>query len=243
MKFLILLPYYHRPKIVLNALESIIKLKYDNFEVAFIDDSGNTNFHTQLYEYLPENLHTRVRYIPILEDGEQKNIKGGSCHGYYMNQEILRSDADVSIILCDDDALVEDYLNNLNTFYTLCTEINYAYSYVKYYDPEKEHYSKGTAIPRYSHHGSTYSLNMHILPINPYCNVDASQVTFRNKTFKEDGIRFPDRQTRGLDAALFSQLYGRYGNCVPTLFFGEYKGAFPGQLGNRRSEFDIDAKD
>ena len=40
-KFLIILAYYERPKIVLNALNSILNSSYENFEVAFIDDGSN----------------------------------------------------------------------------------------------------------------------------------------------------------------------------------------------------------
>ena len=39
-KFLIVLAYYERPKIVLNALNSIMELNYENFEVRFIDDGS-----------------------------------------------------------------------------------------------------------------------------------------------------------------------------------------------------------
>ena len=41
LKFLILLFYYNRPKMVLNALNSINKLSYKNFEIAFIDDGSD----------------------------------------------------------------------------------------------------------------------------------------------------------------------------------------------------------
>ena len=39
-KFIIILAYYNRPKLVLHALESIKNLDYDNYEVHFIDDGS-----------------------------------------------------------------------------------------------------------------------------------------------------------------------------------------------------------
>ncbi len=38
LKFELIIAYYKRPKIVLNALESIIKSTYDNWHLTFIDD-------------------------------------------------------------------------------------------------------------------------------------------------------------------------------------------------------------
>ena len=42
LKFLIIFFYYNRPDMVRNALNSINKLTYKNFEIAFIDDGSET---------------------------------------------------------------------------------------------------------------------------------------------------------------------------------------------------------
>ena len=44
LKFELIIAYYKRPKIVLNALESIIKSTYDNWHLTFVDDSGDDSF-------------------------------------------------------------------------------------------------------------------------------------------------------------------------------------------------------
>jgi len=51
LKFLIVLVYYKRPKIVLNALESIKNLSYENWQLDFIDDSGDDAFRETLFNF------------------------------------------------------------------------------------------------------------------------------------------------------------------------------------------------
>jgi glycosyltransferase involved in cell wall biosynthesis len=242
MKFLILLAYYRRPQMVLNALESIKELQNDNFELVFIDDSGDNNFETTFNEFFPPEILKKSSYYAIMQDDVLKVNQHGSVHGYVMNQSIKESDADILIVLCDDDALIPTYLDDLDKFYTENPNINYAYSYVLYFDPSKQHYKEATIQPSYSHHGSTYTLNMHSAPIDPFCNLDSSQVTFRTKCFKEDNIWYPYPQTRGLDAAIYKQFYKSYGPCYPTGVFGQFKGAFGDQLGNRSYDFSLNIK-
>jgi glycosyltransferase involved in cell wall biosynthesis len=240
-----MLAYYKRPKIVLNALESIIKLDYprSKFDFIFIDDSGDSDFQDTLDKYMEQDPNISYGYWPINQDDDLKQKQGGSTHGYMMNHAIsLFGEDDIAIVLCDDDALFPDYLTNLSKFYTDNPEVMYAYSYVKYFDPSTQHYSEASEHPKYFHHGSTYTLNQPNVPIDPLCKVDASQVTWRTKCFTKDGVLFPYPQTRGLDAALFRQLTAKYGPCYPTFFFGQYKGAFPDQMGNRGNDYQIHNK-
>ena len=51
--------------------------------------------------------------------------------------------------------------------------------------------------------------------------------------FKEGNLWYPSPQTRGLDASIFTQIFQEYGYCYPTFIYGQYKGAFSDQLGNR----------
>lgn len=232
LNFLIILAYYQRPQIVLNALESIKNLTYKNWNLDFIDDSGDTNFQSTLFEYGLDN--SKVNYIPIGDSNEQKNLQGGSRHGQFINQSIQNSNSDIVIILCDDDALINGSFEYLNEYYQLNPEVNWAYSKVLFYDPSKEHYSKATKECSYSHPGSSYEiLNTWNKPLNPYCKVDSSQVSFRTKVFKESHIKFPSPQTRNLDASVFKRVFNHYGYCYPTFTYGQYKAAFDDCMGNR----------
>jgi glycosyltransferase involved in cell wall biosynthesis len=242
LKFLIILIYYKRPTIVLNALESIKNLSYNNWQLDFIDDSGNEEFKETLLNYGLDN--SKVNYISINDSESNKISQGGSRHGAFMNNSIHNSDSDIIIVLCDDDALVNGYFEYLNEYYQLNPEVNWAYSKVLFFDPTKEHYTNSTSYPRYNHAGSTYhNLNKYENPINPHCKVDSSQVSFRTKVLKEGKIYYPSPQTRNLDAHIFEEICSKFGYCYPTFTYGQYKGAFKDQLGNRwvdiQNEFKI----
>lgn len=241
-KILILLFYYNRPKMVLNALQSINELNYNNFEVIFIDDSGDDSFKNEFYRYIRSELIFNVDYRAVMQTDEYKRQNGGSTFGKFANDAIKQSDAEIAIMLCDDDALFPNYLKDLNYYYRINPQINYAYSYVKYYDPSTQHFKEASEIPVYFHSGSTYTLNLHNTPIEPICKIDASQVSWKTRCNKEGNIWFPYPHTRGLDAALFTQMYKKYGPCYPLGEFGQYKGAFPDQLGNRGDNFTITLK-
>jgi glycosyltransferase involved in cell wall biosynthesis len=233
LKFLIVLVYYKRPTIVLNALESIKNLSYNNWQLDFIDDSGDEKFKETLLNYGLDN--SKINYIPINDSESDKVSQGGSRHGAFMNNSIKKSDSDVIVILCDDDAIVNGYLEYLNDYYQLNPEVNWAYSNVYFYDPTKEFYSNSQNKIQsiYTHPGSTYTLNQYTDPLNPLGKIDGSQITFRSKIFKEGNLWYPSPQTRGLDAFIFTQIFQEYGYCYPTFIYGQYKGAFSDQLGNR----------
>jgi len=231
MKFLILLAYYKRPILVLNALTSIKKSTYDNWHLAFIDDSGDECFKEKLFSFGLNN--SKITYYPIGESEEHKVKQGGSTHGKYINKAIQEIDSDVAIFLCDDDALTHNYLWKLNKYFVANLDVNYCYSKVLFYNPNKESYVNSKTTTYYRHPGSTYNIN-HNVPLNPFCRLDASQVAWRTKCNKEYNIWFPYPKTKNLDAALFIQLYEKFGNCQPTGFYGQCKGAFEDHLGNRK---------
>ncbi len=233
LKFLIVLVYYKRPKMVLNALESIKNLSYGNWQLDFIDDSGDEEFRETLFNFGLDN--NKINYIPINDSNDTKIQQGGSRHGEFMNSSIKNSDSDIIVILCDDDAIVNGYFEYLNEYYQLNPEVNWAYSKVYFYDPTKESYINGKTEDQltYYHPGSTYTLNRYSDPLIPMGKIDGSQITFRSKVFKEGNLWYPSPQTRGLDAAIFEQIIQKYGYCYPTFTYGQYKGAFADQLGNR----------
>lgn len=240
-KILIVLAYYKRPKMVLNALNSIKDTKYSNWQLDFIDDSGDESFGETLLDFGFDN--SKVNYIPILDTEEIKTSIGGSRHGHFMNESIKNSDAEIVIILCDDDALHPDYLGNLNQYYEKNKTILWSYGYVKYYNPSIESYTE--SIDSYGSRelrGSVDDLNRHTSALNPYCQCDASQVSFRRKCFVENDVWFPSPQTRNLDASIFRDMFRKIGWCYPNKFYTQCKGAFPDQLGNRSKDFDLTTK-
>ena len=232
LKFLIVLAYYKRPIIVRNALESLKQANYDNWELDFIDDSGDDAFKESLFGFGLDN--SKVKYLPILDSVEQKNLQGGSRHGEYINNSIRNSDADVVIVLCDDDAILPNYFQDLNTFYNANPNVGWAYSKVKYYIPSIETYQQAEDnLQRVQQYGSIVDVNRHTTPINPDCACDASQVTFRRSSFVDKEIWFPYPQTRNLDSAIYNKMYQAWGPCYPTGIYGQCKGVFPDQLGCR----------
>lgn len=242
-KFLILLFYYDRPKIVQNALHSLNELDYTNFEVAFIDDGSHNPGKPVAEEILSNDVLKRVTFYNTNDSIEQKIAQGGSMFGKLANYAIKQSDADYSIMLCDDDAIVSNYLCYLNEYFQLNKFVTYCFSNVYFFDPSIETYKDFKKEPSYNHPGSTYTLNHYNEPINPVNKVDASQVCWKTSCNKEGNIWFPFPLTRGLDAALYQQLFDVYGHCYPTFTYGQYKGAFADQLGNRwvdkQDEFKI----
>lgn len=232
-KFLILLFYYNRPNIVKNALNSLNALNYTNFEIAFIDDGSEIPGKSIAEEILSDDILRNVTFYNTNDSVQQKIKQGGSVFGKLANEAIKNSDAEYAIMLCDDDAVVSDYLLYLNEYFQLNDFIAYCFSKVYFFNPSKETYKEFKEYSTYMHPGSTYSLNHYTEPINPVGKVDASQICWKTSCNKDGDIWFPYPLTRGLDAALYQQLFDKYGYCYPTFTYGQYKGAFADQLGNR----------
>lgn len=232
-KILILLFYYNRPEIVKNALKSINKSSYKNFTIAFIDDGSPNPGKPIVEQTLDPELLSKVTFYNTNHTIEDKIAQGGSIFGKLANEAIENTQCDLSIMLCDDDALTPGYLEYLNSYFNLNPEVNHCYSKVLFFDPTKEDYTKSKDSTTFSHPGTTYNLNHYTTPINPYCKVDSSQVAWKVKCNKEQNIWFPFPQTRNLDAALYKELYNKCGPSYPTHFYGQCKGSFKDQLGNR----------
>lgn len=231
MKILILLLYYKRPKIVLNALNSIKHSKYENWELCFIDDSGDEEFKETLFNFgLPKQ---KVKYIPIFDSVEKKVEMGGVRIGKFMNQCIMESNADVAIMLCDDDALLNTYMENLDNFFTNQPNINYCYSHVLFFNPETQQYTNATKNPPDQNLPSDYSINQYEYPINPTAKLDASQVAWRTKCNKEGNVWFDELRLMNHDEDFYYKLHEKFGVCYYSGFVGQYKGVFAKQLGNR----------
>jgi glycosyltransferase involved in cell wall biosynthesis len=233
LKFLILLFYYDRPEMVKNALRSINKSTYTNFTIAFIDDGSTTPGKPIVEETLSPDLLSKVIFYNTNHSIADKIKQGGSIFGKLANEALQTTKCDIALMLCDDDALTPGYLEYLNEYFKLNSEVNHCYSKVLFYNPTKEDYTQSKETINFNHSGTTYNLNHYDTPINPYCKVDSSQVAWRVKCNLENNIWFPYPQTRNLDASLYKQLYEKCGECYPTFTFGQCKGAFEDQLGNR----------
>lgn len=232
LKFELIIAYYKRPLIVKNALDSILNLKYDNWHLTFIDDSGNTDFKETFLNYgFEEN---KIKYIPILMSDSDKITQGGSIFGKFINEAIKTSDSDVIILICDDDALNSNYLNVLNEYYQKNDEINWCYSHVKLYNPEVENYLEADKKPTdYDWSLNFSNLNAHTEPIFPFCNLDSSQVTFKRTALVENNIWYAYPLTKNLDADIFNKMSIKFGKCSFCGCYGQYKGWFNNQLGVR----------
>lgn len=229
MKILILLFYYDRPEMVKNALKSIENSSYKNFTIAFIDDGSPNPGKPIVEEILSSENLKKVVFYNTNQSSEDKNKQGGSIFGKYANIAMETLESDITIMLCDDDALTPGYLEYLNHYYTLNPEIQHSYSKVLFYDPSKEDYTQSKKTTSFTHGGSTFYLNSFDTPIEPWGKFDASQVAWRTNC----NIKFPYPQTRALDSSVYKQLGDHHGLCYPTHIEGQCKGAFADQLGNR----------
>lgn len=229
-KIQILLFYYERPNFILNALKSIEKQSYDNYEVHFIDDSSiNYKGEEIVKEFFKDNFEklSKFTFYNTCDTKEEKLRRGGSNFGHIANQAMIKTESDISIMLCDDDALYPDYLENLNYFYNNNLNLNYAFSHVSIFDPFKVSFE-------YFTDNFNTSLNYYKIPINPSCRVDASQVSWRTKKAIENEIFFPFPKTYDLDAYIYQKMFEKFGPCVFTGFVGQYKAFHQDQLGNKK---------
>jgi hypothetical protein len=213
-KILILLSYFERPKMVRNALASVLRAGelYSNWELAFIDDASPTPGRPVVEEMLQGYLD-KVRFYNTNCTDEV------SIFGSFMNQAIKDSDADLALILCDDDELCVDYLKNLNNYFLCHPSVVVCYSHVYYFDPFRERSSDVVFDSKW--------LNSYTGVVLLEDNVDASQVAWRTLCNKVRGCWFPSPKTRNLDAAFYSQL----GEAPFSGFIGQYKGMHSMQLG------------
>lgn len=232
LKFLILLTYYNRPKLVKNALESIKRLKYDNWELVVIDDASEQSIEELCKEYVDAK---KLKYYRIKDTIEKKIKRGGSNHGKYMNKAIQESNADIVIPLCDDDALMEDYLNKLNDYFDTNVGVKYVYSNDFIFDPQTEN--------PFDIKERRGDFGYNVVPVNPSGKLDFSQVVFRIECFNEDGLSYPFPQTKNLDEQIFKQAYEKYSVCPYSGFFGQYKALYSGQLGVRENIYNYIDKD
>lgn len=227
LKFELIIAYYKRPEIVLNALESIKKSGYENWHLTFIDDSGDDSFKETFLNYGFD--FSKISYVPILMSDDEKIKIGNSIFGKYINDSIIHTDADIIILICDDDALLPDYMEKLNDFYTQNPEVMYAYCHLKFYNPEIQKYTEASIDPD----NDPISLNKETGPIMPFYVIDSSQASFRREAFTSKNVWYPYPWTAALDAYLFDGMYKEWGPCHFINDFGQCKAVFSNNLSKR----------
>ena len=228
MKILILALYYNRPKLLRNALQSVLTAHehYKDWELVFGDDNSPVPGEPIVREILHEHMD-RVKCINSKMTLEDKLSKGLMV-GHYANQAMQSSNADLVITLCDDDQLVPTYLRDLSIYFISHPEEMYAYSHVSIYNPLFE-------IPKEFHTECSYNINT--TPINPAGKVDSSQVAFRRRVI-DDGVCYPESSRsdekmpwlENPDSSLFSKLFEKYGPARYTGLVAQYKGIHDFQL-------------
>jgi glycosyltransferase involved in cell wall biosynthesis len=238
-KFLIVLVYYERPKIVLNALNSILNCSYENFEVAFIDD-GSSQRGEEVVRNHCSSIIDKFKFYYINNTIEDKKNQGGSMHGEYMNTTIYESDADYVMILCDDDAIYPDFLQKFNTL--LNNEGDdvkpYYYSNVILYDALNESYTVGIKNNNLSHF-----TNKHTEPINCNFAVDSSQVVYSRKLFVENNLSYPFPQTKNLDAYIYQSMFVNWGPAYYSGLISQVKSWNGDNLGAKSGDSDYITND
>jgi len=230
MKILILCSYYQRPKLVRNALSSILAANehHQDWELAFGDDGSIIPGKPIVEEVLKDHLHK----IRIVESGMnlEDKLKHGLVLGRMANEAISLSSADVAIILCDDDELHPEYLKNISEFFTLNPSVLYAYSKIHIYNPL---FQTSSGVNNLNH-----KYNQWNVPINPVNKVDASQVSWRLDCCKLNQAWFCDSTNfvtgkpwaKDTDKGFFENLYDKCGECYPTGIVAQYKGIHDYQL-------------
>ena len=226
LKILIPLLYWNRPKMVQNALYSIRDMNYDNWELALIDDGSDPGMEGEpiAREILKDHLH-KIRFINAITTMEER-IDPQSHIGLYVNYATLMSNADIVVPLCDDDAITPNYFTHINDFFTNHPDEVWGYSHAIAFDPSEQDYR---TVPLTPH----YSANRHTERINPACQLDCSQVVYRSRCTRKDGIYWPFPQTGCLDSNVYEKLYNKYGPCPFMGCVGQYKGVFWDQMGRR----------
>lgn len=239
MKVLILLAYYNRPQMVRFALESIKMQSYKNWELAFCDDGSDMPGKSIVKEILADDLD-KVKFFNTYDTVEDKVRFGGSRHGMMLNEAMNNSDADIALILCDDDGLYHNALENLANYYKNNPDKNYSYGHISMYNP------KEYANPREVGENLNFASNPlvrnhfnHTGDINPSCVVDASQVSWRLPQAKEKNIIFMYPQTTNLDASFYDSLYNAFGSCSYNNVIVQFKGIFDNQMGNRVNSYEV----
>ena len=228
-RFLIILFYYNRPNLVKNALISLKNSSYKDWELAFIDDGSEVDGESIVKDIFKDVSNIKFyKSYDTIENKLKRNGYNGSNMGKYAQESLECSNADYCIMLCDDDMLIYDYIENLNKFYNKNTNLNYSYCHIKVYNPYN-------VIPIEPFEKENYAQNI-TYPTCPYYKLDMSQISFNITQVLEFGIKFPYPHTVNIDAELFLQMYAKWGDVTFNGIDGQYKAIFDDNLMRRAGQ-------
>ena len=196
LKIQIILFYYDRPNFIRRmALKTVFESDYDNWELAIIDDSNDQNTDDIVESFCEENPHlsakkNNVKIFKTNDTLEEKKKRGDSIFGKFANDAIHESDADISLMLCDDDGIVKDYLSKLNAYYLDNKDVAYSFCRVVVYNPETDR--ELGKIPHFERRGFGHEdINFRGGSVASGHNVlDCSQVSWRRDRFLKDNLAF-----------------------------------------------------
>lgn len=233
-KILIMMLYYERPLLVVEALKSILRanVNYNNWHLAFHDDASTTPGEPIVRNILPAELLDKVTFYKTVATKKQKDASGGML-GHIMNQMIKDSDSELALILCDDDILHNNYLYNLNCFFNDNQKEHACYSHVVVFDPNKETWENAT--------NTKNPLNYYTTPINPENKLDACQVAWKTSLNKIENIWFPYPCRKNHDAVFYRTMYEKIGPISFSGFVSQYKAIHEDQLSQTNQEKDTNA--
>ncbi len=227
---MILMSYFNRPILVKNALNSILLANehHQNWELLFGDDGSKIAGKPIVEEILKDHLQ-KITFAQSGMTFDQK-IANGLVLGKYCNEAIKKSNADIAIMLCDDDQIHPNYLKNLDEFFDNNPQIMYCYSKIHIYNPLLQD------MKQISNLAERY--NKWNAPINPANKVDASQVAWRLDCCKKNNAWFVESTKltsdkpwiKDTDKSFFENLYEKCGDCFPTSFVSQYKAIHDYQL-------------
>ena len=209
---------------VQNALRSILDSDYKNWELAFIDDSSPTPGRPVCEDLLKDHLD-QVKFYNTNMTPEEKKSSNGMV-GQTMNKAVQESDADVAIMLCDDDALCPDYLKNLNDFFESNPDALACYSHVFRFNPAFENIE----FVRKIYEETAYTADIRLAG-----SVDASQVAWRTSVHDKN-VWFEEKRTKYLDYQFYTQLDEMIKGVPFSGFFAQYKGVHPTMLENHETD-------
>jgi len=241
MKAEILLMYCDRPNLINNALRSIDANRKNgaNFSISLIDDSSfDHGYIKKLMWKRYRELFKLTRFYEVGDTLDDKIKRGESIFGKYLTEASNSSESDYAVLVCDDDALLPNYINQLSSYYDKNPEVFWSWSYVLLYDYELFGWDK---IKKYNKLERNECVNPDIFLnspdgiICPESKKDSSQVSYRVGKFKELKIEYACPKTANLDGILYRSFAQHLGcTCHQNNIIGQFKGWNRDQLGNRQ---------
>jgi glycosyltransferase involved in cell wall biosynthesis len=230
MKIMIMCSYYNRPILVRRTLESVLRADahHHDWEFVFGDDGSKIPGEPIVRDVLRDHIH-KVRFVKNDMTFDAK-VSKGIILGALANREMRNSDADIAIMLCDDDELHPEYLRNLSEYFAKNTEILYCYSKIHLFNPLL---TRTDSVNNLNNKYNEWSG-----PIEPANRVDATQVAWRLDCCKKYDAWFADSTlsvpgkpwVKDTDKSFFENLFEKCGPCHPTGFVAQYKGVHDYQL-------------